>query len=68
MIALDLYKAQQKVSKLEAELDKASSSEMEAINNKLRDARQEVKIMRKILDGEKIPSPYRTRPSTFNKR
>jgi hypothetical protein len=66
-LALELYRAQQKVDRLEAQLEEAPISEMESLRNELREAQAEFKILRNILNGEKTPSPYRTNPSTFKR-
>ena len=68
-LALELYRAQQKVEQLEARLADAPYSEQEALREKLREARAEWKILRNMLNGEKSPSPYQSRrPSTFKRR
>lgn len=66
-IARELYRLQQKVEKLEAELAAASFSEQPAIKEKLRIARAERQQLRNILDGEKAPSPFRTTLATFKR-
>ena len=63
-LAIDLYKAQQKVSGLESELENPAAPDKEKIREELRIARAEWKILRSMLDGEKeiketpIPSSY----------
>jgi hypothetical protein len=66
-LALELYKAKQKVDRLEAQLEEATINERESIRNELREAQAELKILRNILNGEKTPSPYKTNPSTFKR-
>lgn len=66
-LALELYKAKQKVDRLEAQLEEATINETESIRNELHEAQAELKILRNILNGEKTPSPYRTNPSTFKR-
>jgi len=66
-LALELYKAKQKVDLLEVQLQEATINEKESIRNELREAQAELKILRNILNGEKTPSPYRTNPSTFKR-
>jgi len=53
LIAIELYKAQQLVSKLENELEIAPHGNKDAIREKLRVARAEMMQLRKILDGRK---------------
>ena len=67
-IALELYKAQQKVNSLEARLEGAQINDKEPLRKELQEAQAELKILRNILDGEKTPSPYRTQPTTFKPR
>lgn len=66
-IALELYRAQQKVSDFEARLEKAPLNEKEALRAELREAKAEWQILRNMLDGEKSPSPYRSQSSTFKR-
>lgn len=58
-IAKDMYRAQQAVGKLEAELEKALSQDKEAILENLRQAKAEWQLLRNILNGEKAPSPFK---------
>lgn len=53
LIAIELYKAQQLVSKLENELENAPHGNKDGIREKLRVARAEMMQLRKILDGRK---------------
>ncbi|MBC8317479.1 MAG: hypothetical protein H8E41_06200 [Desulfobulbaceae bacterium] len=64
-LALELYKAQQNVDRLEVQIEEASINDKEAIRSELREAQSELKILRNILNGEKTPSPYRTHTSSF---
>lgn len=63
-LAIDLYKAQLRVSGLESELKNPAAPDKEKIREELRIARAEWKILRRMLDGEKetkevpIPSSY----------
>ena len=66
-IALELYSAQKKVSELEAKLEGAPPHQKETVRQELRDAQAEWRVLRKILDGEKSPSPFKSRPSTFKR-
>jgi len=59
MIAKELYHLQQEVEKLEAQIDSAQSHEREAMADRLRRLKAEWKRMRKALNGEKVPPPFR---------
>lgn len=67
LLAIELYKAQQKVSGLESELENPAAHNKEKIKNDLRLARAELKVLRNMLDGEKaaaapkpaVPPAYR---------
>jgi len=58
MIAKELYRLQQEVEKLEAQIKSAPSHEREAMKDSLRKLKAERDRMRKILDGEKVPPPF----------
>ena len=60
-LAQELYAAQRKVSELEKRLETASPGEEEALRAELRIARQEWKMMQKMLDGEKENSIFRNK-------
>jgi hypothetical protein len=57
-IALELYRAQQKVSRLEKELEEAAPAEKERIQAELKAAKAEEAMMRRMLDGAKVESPF----------
>ena len=59
MIAQELYRLGQEVDKLEAEIEAALPHERESMRERLRKLRAERDRMRKILDGEKVPPPFR---------
>jgi hypothetical protein len=59
MIAKELYHLQQEVQKLEAEIESAALNEREAMRERLRKLKSERDRMRKMLDGEKDPPPFR---------
>ena len=60
-IALELYRAQQKVSKLEALVEEeASINEKDALREELREAMAEWQVLRNILNGKKSSSPFRS--------
>ncbi len=52
-LALDLYKAQQAVAKLEKTIAGAAPVEKETLIRELRAAQKEVEMLRKMLDGKK---------------
>lgn len=64
-LAIELYKAQQKVSGLESELENPASHDKEKIKEELRLAKAEWKVLRKMLDGEKIAKQTNVVPSTY---
>jgi predicted nucleic acid-binding Zn-ribbon protein len=60
-IAIELYRAQQKVARLEKELEQAAPEEAAPLKEELRTARLELRQMRTMLDGAKVESPFTTR-------
>lgn len=66
-IALELYRAQQKVSGLEAQLEKAQLNEKETLRKNLCEAKAEWQVLRKILNGKKAPLPFRSQPSSYSR-
>lgn len=58
-LALDLYRAQQKVDHLEKELQVRPPEEHDALREELRHAKAEWQLLRKMLDGEKEPHSFR---------
>jgi len=60
LLAVDLYRAQKKVHQLEEQLAEASLNEQEAISWKLREAKEELRVLRNMLEGAKSPLPFRT--------
>ncbi len=59
MIAKDLYGLQKEVDRLERELRSAPSEKKEELQELLRKTRSERDRMRRMLEGNKEPSPYR---------
>ena len=59
LIAKEYYHLQQEVEKLEAEIKSAPLYEREALRDRLRRLKAERERMRKILEGEKAPPPFR---------
>lgn len=67
LIAKELYRAQKEVERLEAELAAAPYEKQDAIKDKLRKAKAEWQQIRRMLDGEKAPSPFSKTPSTLKR-
>jgi hypothetical protein len=59
MIAKELYHLEQKVEELEARIQSAPLHEREGMKDRLRRLKTERDRMRKILEGEKVPPPFR---------
>jgi hypothetical protein len=60
MIARELYRLEQEVEKLEKRMRGAPVGDREALEEQLRKIRAERNRMRRILEGNKEPPPYRT--------
>ena len=67
-LALDLYRAQQKVDRLEKALAVAAPGELAAIEEELRGAKAEWQMLRKMLDGEKENAILRSRTGVFGRK
>jgi hypothetical protein len=59
MIAKEFYMLQQEVESLEKDLNSASQETKAELEEQLRRARAERDRMRRMLEGNKEPSPYR---------
>jgi len=59
MIAKEFYMLQQEADSLERDLKSASPGKKEELEEQLRKARAERDRMRRLLEGNKEPSPYR---------
>lgn len=66
-LALDLYKARQRVEGLQAEYDKAEPGDRPALLQQLNSAKQELQLLRRMLDGEKESGSFRKRFGGFGK-
>lgn len=66
-LAVDLYKAQQKVDQLLKTLEIAASSEKNELKQELRFAQKELDMLRKMLEGEKESGDFRKKFSGFGK-
>ncbi len=64
-LAIELYKAQQKVSGLVSELENPAAPDKAKIEEELRIARAELKLYRKMLDGEKAQAPTNVVPASY---
>ena len=58
-LALDLYRAQQAVDKLQKALSDAAPAEKDGIARELRSAQKELEILRKMLEGRKESGSFR---------
>lgn len=66
-IARDLYRAQQNVSRIEQEIEKVSLAEQDMLRGELRQAKKELEMIRKILNGEKESSSFRNKFKGFER-
>lgn len=67
-LALDLYRAQQKVERLEKAIAASTAGapgELADLEEELRGAKAEWRMLRKMLDGEKENALLRARPAVF---
>ena len=64
-LARDLYRAQQKVTELERNLENAGQEKKDSLTQELRHAMQELQMLRRMLDGEKESGTFRQRFSGF---
>ena len=66
-LARDLYAAQQQVDDLEKQLESASPPEVETLHGELRQARQELATIRRMLEGHKESGQHRRKFQSFGK-
>lgn len=59
MIAKELYALEQQVDRLEKQIESEPPGKREALRERLRKTKADRDRMRKILDGQKEPSPFR---------
>ncbi|MGB3210578.1 MAG: hypothetical protein WBB19_07745 [Desulforhopalus sp.] len=64
-LALDLYRAQQKLDELIKKYDDATPGEKEALAQEVRFAQKEQQMLRRMLDGEKESGSFRRRFTGF---
>ena len=56
LLAIELYRAQQNVGHLEAQLEAVPLSTLEVVREELRQAQAELQQLRKMLDDKKVSS------------
>jgi hypothetical protein len=67
-LALDLYRAQQNVERLEKAIANATPGELAALEDELRGAKAEWRMLRKMLDGEKETASFRARSAVYHRK
>lgn len=60
LLAIELYRAQQNVGHIEAQLEAAPLNALEVVREELRQARAELQQLRKMLDDKKSSSVVKT--------
>ena len=65
LLALELYRAQQNVERIEKEMERALAGERELFKKELTDARNEWELLRKMLDGHKDSGSFRRKFAGF---
>ena len=60
-LALELYRARQKVDMIQKEIELKSGKEQETLKNELKIAQKEWQLLRKMLDGRKESGPFQKR-------
>jgi hypothetical protein len=66
LLAVDLYRAQQKVDSIQKEIEKADYKEQESLKSELRVAGKELQMLRKMLDGQKESGSFNKKLSKFS--
>jgi len=66
-IARDLYRVQQQVGKLEQEMATASPAEQDRLRGELLQAKNEMAMIKRMLDGEKESGQFRKKFQGFGK-
>lgn len=64
-LAKDLYRAQQNFNRLEKACERASAEDEHALKMELRMARNELEMLRRMLDGEKESGSFRKKFTGF---
>lgn len=65
LLAVDLYRAQQKVDSIQKEIEKADYKEQESLKSELRIAGKELQMLRRMLDGKKESGLFRKKFTGF---
>ncbi len=65
-LALELYRARQKVDMIQKEIELKSGKERETLKNELKTAQKEWQMLRKMLDGRKESGSFQKRLSGAN--
>lgn len=66
-IARDLYRVQQQVDTLEKQMAAASPTDQDRIQGELHQAKKEMAMIKRILDGEKESGQFRKKFQGFGK-
>ncbi len=66
LLAVELYRAQQKVDSIQKEIEKADYKEQESLKSELKVARKEWQMLRKMLDGKKESGSFNKKFSKFS--
>jgi hypothetical protein len=61
-LAIELYRAQQRVHRLQDRLEKASINDSDTLRHELRQAEAVCRQLRRLMDGEKQPSSFSGNP------
>jgi len=64
-LALELYRAQQKVDMIQKKIKESSGGDDKKLGNELRAAQEERQMLRKMLDGQKESGSFRKRFDHF---
>lgn len=64
-LAVDLYKAKQRMESLEKQLETVAQSAKVDLDQELKYARQEFETLRRMLDGEKESGSFRKKFTGF---
>jgi hypothetical protein len=64
-LARDQYRAQQNVDRLEKALKEAPHSKAEALRGELHQAKAELAMLKRMMNGEKENAPFRKKFSGF---
>ncbi len=60
LLAIELYRAQQNVDHIEAQLEVTPLNALEVVREELRQAQAELQQLRKMLDDKKVSSSLKT--------